>query len=246
MNYQLVILAGGKGTRMGETDTPKVLHPLHGKPLITHLLKEMKRLSWQYPPVVVVGFKHEQVESALGEEYIYAMQEHQLGTRHAVLCAKDFVEAESIVVLYGDMPFIRAASVENLAKLRESSGSPLAIFTTTVPSFTGEYACFNGFGRILRDSVGSITAVREFKDATPEERVVAEVNPGIYAFSSTWLWDHISGIETNNVQHEYYLTDMIALAIRDGMNVPSLSIPTEEVFGINTKQELEDAHAIEV
>jgi UDP-N-acetylglucosamine diphosphorylase/glucosamine-1-phosphate N-acetyltransferase len=243
-DVQIVILAGGKGTRMGETDTPKVLHPLHGEPLITHLLNNLKELSWDPKPVIVVGFKREQVMEALGDSYLYAVQEEQLGTGHAVLCAKPQITAQNILVLYGDMPFITAASLEKLVEKHQSSGGPVSMITTSVSDFSGAYASLEKYGRIIPDNENHIVAIREFKDATEQERKIEELNPGYYVLNTQWLWDHIGKITTQNAQNEYYITDIIAIAIASGLGIQSISVPPDELLGVNTKDELEIAHVV--
>lgn len=243
-DVQVVILAGGKGTRMGDTEIPKVLHPLNGKPLISHLLDNLKRLSWEPRPVIVVGFKREQVMSVLGSTYIYAIQEEQLGTGHAVLAARPQVTAKNILVLYGDMPFITASSLEKLVDKHESSRSTVTMVTTRVSDFSGPYASLEKYGRIIRDKQNNIVAIREFKDATEEERAIEELNPGYYVLDTGWLWNNIGKITTENAQNEYYITDIIAIAISSGLTVASISVSPDELLGVNTKDELKIAREV--
>jgi bifunctional UDP-N-acetylglucosamine pyrophosphorylase / glucosamine-1-phosphate N-acetyltransferase len=237
MNYQIVILAAGKGSRMA-LDIPKVLVPLAGKPLIRHLLDEVDQLADIAKPIIVVGYKHPEVKKILGKGYSYALQEQQLGTAHAVWATHPKVDSPHLIVLNGDMPFIKAQSIRRLAQLHATHNSPLSIFTIRVPHFEGVYGTMQRFGRIIRNRYNGIEAIREYKDASPAEQEISELNPGIYVFSSDWLWDNIAAVSNQNARNEYYLTDLIALAIQQGHDVATLPIDPREAVGINTPQEL--------
>jgi len=226
---------------MGNGEVPKVLVMLKNKPLILYLLDEVSKINQLAKPIIVVGYKHEKVEAVLGDGYIYALQAEQKGTAHAVLAAKGKVRAENILVLYGDVPFLKAESLKRLIRLHYNNKSKLTMFTTTVPNFQGEYAPFVHFGRIIRGSAGSIIKITEYKDATEEERKIKEVNPGIYMFNTKWLWENIGDIRNNNAQGEYYLTDMIEAAIKQDLRIESLPIDPKEVLGINTIEQLRQA-----
>lgn len=243
MSRQIVILAAGKGTRMG-SPVPKVLIPLRDRPVIEHLLEEANAVAQDGPPVLVVGFKREEVEAVLGPKYRYAVQTEQRGTAHAVAAAKPLVSADNFIVLYGDMPFITAASIEQLCRMHESSGSKLSMFTCIVPDFSGVYSHLYGFGRIVRNDTGDLVCIRELADCNEEEKTITELNPGIYMFNSDWLWSHIDQIGHGNAQQEYYLTDIIEIALKSGEVVKSMPVPVEEVFGINTPEQLEYAHKL--
>lgn len=241
-DFQIIILAAGKGTRMGESDIPKVLHKLHGQPLIKHVLSNIHSLENTAKPIVVVGYKREHVIRELGSQCVYAVQEEQLGTGHAVLASKDLVTAQNIIVLYGDMPFITAHSIEQLMRAHTQDNSAITMFTTRVPNFEGQFSGYNGYGRILRDAQGSLQKIRELKDANQTEKEVTEINPGIYAFNAEWLWKYGTLLQSNNAQGELYLTDMVEIAITNNFSVTTLHVPLSEVVGINTKTELEAAH----
>ncbi len=243
MSRQIIILAAGKGTRMASA-LPKVLIPLRDKPLIKHLLSEVAKVPQKEPPIVVVGFEAEKVKAELGPQYIYAEQKEQLGSGHAVLSAKDCVTADNIIVLYGDMPFIGSGSLEELINLHEHNQKKISMFTATVPNFEGIYSHFLAFGRIIRDSRGSIVKIREYSDADDEEKAIREINPGIYMFDAQWLWKHLPEVKSKNAQGEYYLTDIIEIAIADGQSIASLPIAPEEIFGINTPEHLSHAQTL--
>ena len=240
-SYQVIVLAAGKGTRMDEPDLPKVMLPLGGVSIITHLLTALHSLNLATKPILVVGYQQEKLREHLGESVLYAVQEQQLGTAHAVLAAREQVRSDNIIVLYGDMPFISTESIRHLMAAHDTHNSMLSMFTTHVPHFENEYAVFNAFGRIIRDDAGAVVRIAELKDATEEEKKITEINPGIYVFNTKWFWDNATKIQNINHQHEYYLTDSIEIAIQQGVQVHTLSIQPEEVFGINTRAEWEQA-----
>jgi len=234
-------LAAGKGTRMNSA-LPKVLVGLKGKPLIQHLLDSIAKLNLAYKPIIVVGHKYDLVQSYLGSNYIYAFQEGQKGTAHAVLSAKDKVEADNLMVLYGDHPFIKSESLQRLIDLHEKTNFDFSLLTTVVPNFEDQFSPFNSFGRIIREN-GEIVAIREFADATKEEREIKESNPGIYLFKKEWLWDNLAKMEKNK-HGEYYLTDIVEVAIKDKIRIATALVDPLEVIGINTKEQLKIAEEL--
>lgn len=202
---QTIVLAGGKGSRMN-TDTPKALVPLKGKPMIKHLLDAIAESGLSLRPIIVVGQKRKLVTSELGPNYHYAIQTKPLGTGHAVNSARQLAEnkAGHILVLYGDHPCVSAETVKNLADAHIQSDSVLTIATANVPDFDGWRACFFDFGRVIRDKLDRIVKIVEKKDA----------------------------------QGEYYLTDMIGLAQKQGHIIRSISIEPREAMGVNTIEQL--------
>ncbi|MFA5991411.1 MAG: NTP transferase domain-containing protein [Candidatus Doudnabacteria bacterium] len=237
MRNQFVILAAGKGTRMGG-NVPKVLVMLKNKPLILYTLEEIEKINQLAKPVVVVGYGAEKVKTILGDGYLYALQEQQLGTAHALLSAKRKVKADNIVVLYGDMPFIKAESLKQLIVAHFKNRSKISMLTATVKNFSGVYSSLEHFGRIVRDNKLNISAVVEFKDASKHQRKIKEVNPGIYMFNTKWLWENLAKVGNSNAQKEYYLTDIIALAIADKQKVSCIPVDPKEVLGINSREDL--------
>lgn len=242
MRNQIVILAAGRGTRLGG-EIPKVLVMLKNKPLILHLLHEL-HYRQLIKPVVVVGFGADKVKGILGNDAVYAYQEEQKGTAHALMCAKKQIHAENILVLYGDMPFVKADSLRELMRLHHKKESVLSMFTTKVPNFEGLYKGMEHYGRVIRSFDGKIGKITEFKDASSHEREFKELNPGIYMFNTEWLWKSIKLVKNKNVQHEYYLTDLIEIAIKQGININSMPIPPKEVIGINSVEDLKLAEEI--
>lgn len=236
MRNQIVILAAGKGTRMG-SDIPKVLVMLNNKPLVLHLLSELEKINQLAKPVVVVGYKSAQVKGVLGDGFLYANQDQQLGTGHALMCAEKTVHADNILVLYGDMPFIRAESIQRLLRLHNDKQAVMSMFTSEVENFA-DFPSLHRYGRIIRDVHNNIIKITEYKDATESERTIREVNPGMYMFRTEWLWKNIGKLKNMNAQEEYYLTDMVEVALAEGQYVESLAIHPAEVVGINTPEEL--------
>lgn len=234
MDYQIVVLAAGRGTRMGDHPLPKVLVSLKGKPIIHYILDEIKKLDLINPPVLIVGFMQEKVKAEAGENYVYVEQTEQLGTGHAVAVAKNAISAENVVVLYGDMPFISAKSLQNLIDAHLVTGDRLSMFTATVKNFEGEMASLNKYGRIIRAQNGDVAKITEFKDCSEEEKQIKEVNPGIYCFNTAWLYENIGRLSKQNAQGEYYLTDMLEIAIKQGERVNTLPIDPKQVLGINS------------
>lgn len=243
MRNQIVILAAGKGTRMGG-GMPKVLVMLKNKPLILYLLEEIEKINQLAKPVIVVGYMADKVKAVLGNDYIYATQHDQLGTAHALLSAKKKITGQNILVLYGDHPFIKAESLKKLMRLHHHKQGNISMFTTTVPNFNGSYKTLEHFGRIIKDSRKKISKIVEYKDASAGQRKIRELNPGIYMFNASWLWRNAEKIQNKNQQAEYYLTDIVEVAIAAGEPVNSLNIEPKEVIGINTREDLKRAELL--
>ena len=243
VDIQPVILAAGKSMRMGVPDVPKVLFTINGEPMILRLLNELKRFPGLKKPIIVVGFRYDLVQARLGQDYIYAFQQGQLGTAHAVLAAKKPLEGRNILVLNGDVPFIKAETLNKFALQHKKKNALFSMLTSTIPTFEKEYAVFNGLGRIVRDGK-KISRIVEFGDATAEQRKILEINPGVYLFDANWLWQNIDQIQTNNKQKEYYLTDMVEIAGKKKVKIETMQVNPWEVYGINTKAHLKQAEEI--
>jgi bifunctional UDP-N-acetylglucosamine pyrophosphorylase/glucosamine-1-phosphate N-acetyltransferase len=236
---EIVILAAGHGKRMGG-ELPKVLIELEGRPLISYLLDAIEKADIAPPPVIVVGQKREMVRGALGSEYRYVVQQEQLGTGHAVLQTENTLkDTENIMVLYGDHPLLSPATIRKLADTHRSSGATLTMATTIIKDFEDWRAGFLNFGRIIRDDKGNIAKIVERKDASDGELIVREVNPAYFCFKASWLWRQLKKLNNENVQHEYYLVDLVQHAIKEGAPVATVPIAPIEALGANTKAELE-------
>jgi bifunctional UDP-N-acetylglucosamine pyrophosphorylase/glucosamine-1-phosphate N-acetyltransferase len=224
----IVILAAGKGTRMFSS-LPKVLHEVAGRPLLSHVITCAEELE---PGRVVVVYGHggEQVREALGKaKILWARQEQQLGTGHAVQQAMPLLSNDGVtLVLLGDVPLLRPGTCRNLLK---KAGKHLALLTVEKDDPTG-------YGRIVRGFDGHVRAIVEEKDADEDQRTIREVNSGIMAMPTANLNAWLGRLGNDNSQGEYYLTDVIAMAVADGLGVVAESAQEWEVIGINSKTDL--------
>ncbi len=244
MTFKFVILAAGKGTRMG-LDIPKALTPVGGKPILQYLYEAVVSSGVNGAPVVVIGHERNFLCEAFGKECEYAIQEEQLGTAHALNCAREqTADADAVVVLYGDHPFVSDETLRKLAAYHEEKKAKITMMTTKVETFDGWYKAFLHWGRVLRDARGHIIGIREYKDAMESERQIMEVNPALYCFDTKWLWENIDQIKNFNASEEYYLTDLVELAVTQAHEVASLFVPAEETIGINTPEEREIAETL--
>jgi bifunctional UDP-N-acetylglucosamine pyrophosphorylase/glucosamine-1-phosphate N-acetyltransferase len=240
MTLAVVILAAGQGTRM-KSSMPKVLHPLAGWPMIKHVLSVARALDPLHT-VVVLGHDMERVRTVLPDDVVCVPQEPQLGTGHAVLQARATLlgRSDTVLVLYGDTPLIRATTLRELRAIHETKGAAISLLTFFPPDVTG-------YGRIARKDTqgsGEIIGIVEHRDATPEQRAIREANSGILCFRASWLWPHLDRLE-RSPQGEYYLTDLVALAVSEREPVGSLvAEDPSEVMGVNDRCQLADAEAV--
>ena len=224
----IVILAAGKGTRM-YSDKPKVLHALAGKPLVQHVLDCASALK---PKQICVVYGHggEAVPLAM-RQYLakFVIQEPQLGTGHAVQQAMPHLSDEgSTLVLYGDVPLIQHSTLHQMLH----AGEGLVLLTVNLSNPTG-------YGRIVRDTQGDVQSIVEEKDATPEQREMHEVNTGILLAPTKLLRGWLAKLQNNNSQREYYLTDIVSMAVQQGVAVHAIQPSHEwEIHGINSKSQL--------
>lgn len=230
MNLEVIILAAGQGKRM-KSRLPKVLHQLAGRPLLEHLLDRVQEISASNVHIVV-GHGGDQIRKTFSEKAVnWVTQAQQLGTGHAVAQAMPDVDDETIVlVLYADVPLTSAATLAQLVAMAQQGA--LALLTVEMENP-------QGYGRIIRDSGNQVCAIVEEKDATVEERLITEVNTGILAAPAQHFKRWLPALSAENAQGEYYLTDIIAMAVGDGVEVVTRSSPTtQEVQGVNSRQQL--------
>lgn len=232
MQLAHVILAAGKGTRM-KSRLPKVLHPVLDKPMILYAVETAWRVS-PHPPILVIGHGADQVQATVGDRARYIVQEEQLGTGHAVLQARPLLEgnADAVLVTYGDMPLLRAETFRHLVQEHVRTQATITMLTVVLDDP-------HGYGRILRDGAGNVVGIVEEADATPEQRAIRELNVGIYVFDATWLWENLPRVRPSPVKGEYYLTDLVGMAVEQGRLVHALPVEdTEEILGVNTRVHL--------
>ena len=236
-NTQILILAAGKGTRM-KSDLPKVLVPLKGKPMIGYVLESVQK-AFNKKPIAIIGHKAELLKSELKNSCFYVLQKEQLGTGHAVACAKNNCQkAKHIMVLSGDQPFISPKTLRKLTEKHLKSKSKITFTTTKLSDFKDWKKVFSGFGRIMRKN-GKVIGIRENKDASEKEKRIKEVNAGCYIFEAKWLWKNLEKIKNNNAQKEYYLTDLFQIASKNKDKIETIKIKPHEALGANSKEELE-------
>lgn len=238
---KVVILAAGKGTRM-KSELPKALVKIKGKAMIKHLLDSVGKSKIDSKPIIVVGFEKEKIISELGDDYDYAVQEEQLGTGHAVLCAENKLKGTSdhVLVLYSDSPFVSRETINCLMGKHLESNGKITMATIKLENFDEWRSFFyKSFSRIIRDKNGKITRDVQFRDAEDEEKNITEVNPCYFIFESNWLWKKLKTLNTENDQKQYYLTDLIKIAMEEGEKIESVSIDPLEGLSANSKEELE-------
>ena len=239
MSIATVILAAGKGKRM-KSDLPKVLHPLLGRPMI-HYVIETARAIGSTKIVLVVGHKKELVIDATWEDKVeYAYQEQQLGTGHAVLQAKPFLQdnESDILVLSGDVPLLTPRTLNYLIEIQQQEHALASLLTAEMDDPSG-------YGRIVRNSAGFVSQIVEHKDATPEILKIKEINVGIYIFQYRSLFATLPQLKNNNSQGEYYLPDVVKIYIDRGEKVAAVLTPNiEETHGINDMVQLKHAERI--
>ena len=234
-----IVLAAGKGKRLQSEafNLPKVLRQAKNKPLLEYVLENVNFIA-QADTVIVAGYKREMVMEAVKGDYQFAVQDEQLGTGHAVACAKDFfVDYDGdVLVLYGDMPMIRRETYRALIKAHQDAGADCTILTSESNSGLP-------YGRIIRKD-GEVSDIVEQKDCTPEQLKVKELNVGVYVFRSKLLFEKLKLLKNDNAQGEYYLTDVPKLLIADRKKVIAHKIGDScEIYGVNTVEDLEFCEA---
>jgi len=237
MKVTAILLAAGQGTRM-KSNLPKVLHSIAGKPMIWHALAAIKQATTE-KPLVVIGHSAGDVTKYIGDSAQTVVQEPQLGTGHAVMQAEGLLKGKTdlVVVCYSDMPLLRGETLQKLVEKQKNNNGPLSILTVIAEDP-------RGFGRIIRKGDGSVEAIVEEVVATPQQLQVKELNVGGYCFDAKWLWEVLRRIPKNPKKGEYYLTDTVELAVKDGLSVQAVLMDDlEETIGINTRVHLAEVEA---
>jgi len=237
--FQAVVLAAGMGKRMG-SDLPKVLHEALGRPMVHHVLDRLEPLA-PGRVVLVVGHKEALVRAACAARGVhFVTQNPQHGTGHAVQVAWDEIAQgdDRVLILAGDMPLVRTETLRRLLERHAREGNGVTFLS-------GALADPAGYGRVIRDASGAFVKIVEEKDATPEERAVAEVNSGIYCFDRAPLRGALDSLRADNKQREYYLTDTLSFLRGQGRTVGIERATHEsELMGVNTVAQLAEVEAL--
>ena len=232
-----VILAAGKGTRM-KSDLPKVMHAIAGRPMIAHVLASLVPLEAS-PIVTVVAPGMGDVAAAVAP-HATAIQAQQRGTAHAVQAAREALGegADDLLIVYGDSPLITTATLQRLLERRNAADRPALVVLGMRPTDGGEY------GRLIVDGAGRLEAIVEHREASEEQRRIGLCNSGIMAVDGQRIWDLLAAVGNSNAKSEYYLTDVVEIARRQGLVAAALEGPAKELLGINSRAELAAAESL--
>ena len=237
-----VILAAGKGTRMMDSDLPKVVHEVAGQPMIRWVVRAVREMSAR-PIVLVVGYRAELVREVFqgdDDDLVYVTQEPQLGTGHAVGCAKEALADFNgdVFVLAGDGPLIQATTLRRMLDRQQQSAAAATLATAMLDDPTG-------YGRIIRDAQGKFDAIVEHANANEQQQTIHEVYPSYACFDAGLLFDSIDKLEPNPTTGEYYLTEAPALLRANECKIELVNgVPPEDVLSINTPQQLAEVDSI--
>lgn len=237
MAIRAIVLGAGKGTRM-KSDNAKVLHTVAGRPMLLWVLDTVAATDCA-ETVVVVGHQAEAVQSILPEGVASALQAEQLGTGHATAVGLEALHIDpedEVIVIFGDMPLVTGETLRALLDLHRESAAAATLMTVELDEP-------RAYGRIMREN-NRVVGIVEVKDATPEQLLIREVNPSVYVFSAAFLPEALERIGTENVQGEYYLTDVIGILVEEGKRIAAYKGNPEEGLGINSVDQIADVEAI--
>jgi UDP-N-acetylglucosamine diphosphorylase/glucosamine-1-phosphate N-acetyltransferase len=233
-----IILAAGAGKRM-KSDLPKVLHPIGDEPMLVHVIRQAMS-SGAKRVVVIVGHKRELVIPVLDSAGVdHAIQDQLLGTGHAAMMAEKVLADYDgeILILSGDVPLLSEETIRNVVEYHRKKEVVATVITAIAPDPTG-------YGRVLRDEEGAVTAIREHKDCTDAERLISEINSGIYLYDAKYLFPALHALSNNNAQGEYYLTDIFESFFNQKLPVAAWVAEFDEIHGVNTVDDLAAAEQI--
>lgn len=234
MSIKVIVLCAGKGTRM-KSEKAKVMHEIMGQPMSKYIYDIAKEISNQ-KPLFVVGYKKEQIEEYFKDNVDYIEQSVQMGTGHAIMITKDYInEEDNVLILCGDTPLIKKETIKRL--IDENSKKDAVILTSIVDN---PY----GYGRIIKDNKGNFDKIVEEKDATNEQKNIQEINAGMYLVKGTLIKENIEKLTNDNSQKEYYLTDLFELLKKQNKDIATFLIDKQEILGVNSRVQLEEARRI--
>lgn len=228
-----ILLAAGKGTRM-KSNKSKLVHKIYGKELIKRVIDTTKKAGIE-DIIAVVGYLKEQVQEVLKDDVKYAVQEEMLGTGHAVMQAEKYLKGKKgkVLILNGDVPILRPETIEKIINKSRENKEYATLLSAIYDNPTG-------YGRIIRDEGGNVKGIVEEKDATEEQRKIQEINAGVYCFDIQELLKALKELKPNNVQGEYYLTDVIRIMNDKGLRTGALIVKdNKEILGVNDRIQLE-------
>lgn len=239
-----IVLAAGQGTRLNKgnpSPIPKVLHQINNKPIVAYVLETLKEVGIKQP-VVVVGYQAEKVKEVLGPDYEYALQEEQKGTGHAAAMAKELLAGKDgyTFIINGDSPLFLPATLRKMVEALDNQKEAVLVITTSI------FPHFIPYGYVLNDNAGFVKDVIQEKDA-PEniKKSIKEKNSGCYLARNDWLWQALDRIPKSEASGEYYITELVQIANKDGKKVIGVeSSDWKEGLGINTPEELKEAEEI--
>ncbi|MDP4144524.1 MAG: bifunctional UDP-N-acetylglucosamine diphosphorylase/glucosamine-1-phosphate N-acetyltransferase GlmU [Bacillota bacterium] len=227
-----LILAAGKGKRM-KSDLPKVLHKVCGKEMVNHVIDVLRTVNIEDVGVIVGKGAEKVKEATEARNVVYSLQEEQLGTGHAVMCAKNFLKNKTgtVAVFTGDAPLITDETVKKFIEFHEEGGFKATILTSILENPTG-------YGRVIRNKKDEVKRIVEHKDCSDKELKVKEINAGMYCFDIISLLESLEKLDNNNAQGEYYITDVIGILEKEDQKIGAIPVPFEETLGVNSRVEL--------
>ncbi len=238
---QPIILAAGKGTRM-QSDLPKVLHEVAGKPMLTHLLDTLRDVEGYLRPIVVVGHKQELIREQYAKRAIFAEQTDIRGTALAVRSALEKISssARMALVVYGDQPFLRR---ETLTRLLDHPyyNATLVLGEVNVPNFNSKYRPFEAYGRLVTSEDGVLERIVEYKAATFGEKAIKSLNAGIFCVNAMWLPHALKKVKQDPATGEYYLTALVEIARKEKVKIECILMEPKEALGINSQDDAKAA-----
>ncbi len=233
-----IILAAGKGKRM-KSSMPKVVHKVCGKEMVNHVIDNVRKANIKYVNLVIGKGSETVKEHTKDRNVTYSMQEEQLGTGHAVICAEEFLRDKkgTVAIFTGDAPLITNETIQELFKFHNNGEFAATLISSTVQDPTG-------YGRIIREASGEVKKIVEHKDCNEEELNVNEINSGMYCFDIEVLLTSLKSLNNDNSQGEYYLTDVIEIIKKSEEKVGAIVVPYEEIMGVNSRVQLSEAETV--